>query len=47
MYMPLNNTCMDIAMSVEEAGPSDGYDVRVTVRHLPGVDPDTADIGRL
>ena len=47
MYMPLNNACMDIAMSVEEAGPSDGYDVRVTVRHLPGVDPDTADIGRL
>ena len=34
-------------MSVEEAGPSDGYDVRVAVRHLPGVDPDTADIGRL
>ena len=47
MYMPLNNACMDIAMSVEEAGPSDGYDVRVRVRHLPGVDPDTADIGRL
>lgn len=47
MYMPLNNACMDIAMSVEEAGPSDGYDVRVTVRHLPGVDPDTADLGRL
>ena len=47
MYMPLNNACMDIAMSVEEAGPSDGYDVRVAVRHLPGVDPDTADIGRL
>ncbi len=47
MYMPLNNACMDIAMSVEEAGPSDGYDVRVTVRHLPGVDPDTADVGRL
>ena len=22
MYMPLNNTCMDIAMSVEKAGPS-------------------------
>lgn len=47
MYMPLNNACMDIAMSVEEAGPSDGYDVRVAVRHLPGVDPDTADVGRL
>ena len=47
LYMPLNNACMDIAMSVEEAGPSDGYDVRVQVRHLPGVDPDTAPVGRL
>ena len=47
MYMPLNNACMDIAMSVEEAGPSDGYDVRVSVRHVPGVDPETAPVGRL
>jgi alcohol dehydrogenase (cytochrome c) len=47
MYMPMNNACMDIAMSVEEAGPSDGYDVRVEVRHLPGVDPETADVGRV
>ena len=47
MYMPMNNACMDIAMSVEEAGPSDGYDVRVEVRHLPGVDPATADVGRV
>ncbi len=47
MYMPLNNACMDIAMSVEEAGPSDGYDVRVSVRHVPGVDPATAPVGRL
>jgi len=47
MYMPLNNTCMDIAMSVEEAGPSDGYDVVVRGRHVPGVDPDTAPVGRL
>ena len=47
LYMPLNNACMDIAMSVEEAGPSDGYDVRVQVRHLPDVDPDTAPVGRV
>ncbi len=47
LYMPLNNACMDIAMSVEVAGPSDGYDVRVQVRHLPDVDPDTAPVGRL
>ena len=47
LYMPLNNACMDIAMSVEEAGPSDGYDVRVQVRHLPAVDPDTAPVGRV
>ena len=42
LYMPLNNACMDIAMSVEEAGPSDGYDIRVQVRHLPDVEPETA-----
>ena len=47
LYMPLNNACMDIAMSVEVAGPSDGYDVRVRVRHRPDVDPDTAPVGRL
>ena len=47
MYMPLNNACMDIAMSVEEAGPSDGYDIRVQVRHRPDVDPDTAPVGRV
>ena len=47
LYMPLNNACMDIAMSVEVAGPSDGYDVRVQVRHRPDVDPDTAPVGRL
>ncbi len=47
LYMPMNNACMDIAMSVEEAGPSDGYDVRVQVRHRPDVDPDTAPVGRL
>ena len=47
LYMPLNNACMDIAMSVEVAGPSDGYDVRVQVRHGPDVDPDTAPVGRV
>ena len=47
IYTPLNNACMDIAMSTDVAGPSDGYDVRVRVRHLPGVDPDTAPVGRL
>jgi len=47
LYMPLNNACMDIAMSVEEAGPSDGYDIRVQVRHLPDVEPETAPVGRV
>ena len=47
MYMPLNNACMDLAMSVEVAGPSDGYDIRTQVRHVPGVDPDTAPVGRV
>ena len=47
MYMPLNNTCMDLAMTVEVAGPSDGYDVRFEARHIPGADPDTAPIGRI
>ena len=47
LYMPLNNACMDLAMSVEVAGPSDGYDVRTQVRHVPGVDPETAPVGRI
>ena len=47
LYNPLNNACMDLAMSVEVAGPSDGYDIRTRVRHLPGVDPTTAPVGRL
>ena len=47
IYTPLNNACMDIAMSTDVAGPSDGYDVRVQVRHAPGVDPETAPVGRL
>ena len=47
LYMPLNNACMDLAMSVEVAGPSDGYDVRYVVRHVPGADPETAPVGRI
>jgi alcohol dehydrogenase (cytochrome c) len=47
MYMPMNNTCMDIAMSVEKAGPSDGYDLSTKARHIPGADPATAPVGRL
>jgi alcohol dehydrogenase (cytochrome c) len=47
MYMPMNNTCMDIAMSVEKAGPSDGYDLATKVRHVPGADPATAPVGRI
>lgn len=47
LYMPLNNTCMDIAMSVEKAGPSDGYDLSTRIRHVPGVDAATASVGRL
>lgn len=47
MYMPMNNTCMNIAMSVEKAGPSDGYDLATRVRYVPGAEPATARIGRL
>ena len=47
MYMPMNNACMDLAMSVEVAGPSDGYDVRYQMRHVPDVDIDTAPVGRI
>jgi len=47
MYMPMNNTCMDIAMSVEVAGPTDGYDLSTKPRHVPGADPATAPVGRL
>ena len=47
IYMPMNNTCMDVAMLVEEAGPSDGYDVRTEMRHIPGVEPETAPVGRV
>ncbi len=47
MYMPMNNTCMDIAPSVEKAGPTDGYDLTTKVRHVPGANPATAPIGRV
>ena len=47
MYMPMNNTCMDIAMSVEKAAPSDGYGLNTKVRHIPGANPATAPVGRL
>ena len=45
--MPLNNARMDLAMSVEVAGPSDGYDIPYRFRNVPGADPATADIGRV
>jgi Obg family GTPase CgtA len=47
MYMPMNNTCMDIAPSVEKAGLSDGYDLSTKVRHVPGANPATAPVGRI
>ena len=47
MYMPMNNTCMDIAMSVEKAAPADGYGLNTKVRHIPGANPATAPVGRL
>ena len=48
LYMPMNNACMDLAMSVEEAtGPRDGYGIRYQVQHIPGADPATAPVGRI
>jgi len=47
MYMPMNNTCMDIAMSVEKATVAAGYAMATKVRHVPGADPATAPVGRL
>jgi alcohol dehydrogenase (cytochrome c) len=47
MYMPMNNTCMDISMSVEKATPAAGYGMTTKMRHIPGVDPATAPVGRL
>jgi alcohol dehydrogenase (cytochrome c) len=45
--MPMNNTCADIAMAVEKAGPSEGYALNVRIRHVPGVDVTTAPVGRI
>ncbi len=47
IYMPMNNTCMDISMSVEKATPAAGYGMTTKVRHVPGTDPATAPVGRL
>lgn len=47
MYMPMNNTCVDLTTSVEVAAVSDGYALSTRVRHVPGVDPATAPVGRL
>jgi alcohol dehydrogenase (cytochrome c) len=47
IYMPMNNTCMDIAMSVEKYTPAAGYGMNTKIRHVPGVDPATAPVGRL
>jgi alcohol dehydrogenase (cytochrome c) len=47
LYMPMNNTCMDISMSVEKASVSDGYGMTTKFRHVPGADPATAPVGRL
>ena len=47
IYVPLNNTCMDLAMSVDVAGPRDGYGIAYRIRHVPDVNPDTASIGRV
>jgi alcohol dehydrogenase (cytochrome c) len=47
MYMPMNNTCADIAMAVDRAQTSDGYALNVRIRHIPNVDPATAPVGRV
>ena len=47
MYMPMNNTCADLTLSVERAAVSDGYGLSNRVRHVPGADPATAPVGRL
>jgi PQQ-dependent dehydrogenase (methanol/ethanol family) len=47
IYMPMNNTCMDISMSVEKATPAAGYGMTTKFRHVPGADPATAPVGRL
>ena len=47
MYMPMNNTCVDLTMSVETAQVTDGYALSTRVRHVPGADAATAPVGRL
>ena len=47
MYMPMNNTCADVTMSVERAAVNDGYAINVKLRHVPDADPATAPMGRL
>jgi alcohol dehydrogenase (cytochrome c) len=47
MYMPMNNTCMDISMSVEKPSVAAGYAMTTKIRHVPGADPATAPVGRL
>lgn len=47
MYMPMNNACFDLAMSVEEAVPDDGYALSFQIKHAPGMDADTAKVGRI
>ena len=47
LYMPMNNTCVDLTTSVERAEVSDGYALSTRVRHVPGADPATAPVGRL
>ena len=47
IYMPMNNTCMDISMSVEKATPAAGYGMTTKIRHVPGANPATAPVGRL
>src|SRR5262249_60619929 len=47
MYMPMNNSCMDVAMSVEVPRVSDGIAINGRMRHVPAADPATAPVGRL
>ena len=47
MYMPMNNTCVDLTMSVEAAQVADGYALSTRVRHVPGADAAMAPVGRL
>lgn len=47
LYMPLINTCMDIAMATDKAtGPQDGYAMRPTLKHVPDTEP-PQNLGRI